>query len=189
MAKLYFYYGAMGSSKTANALMTEYNYTERGQRALLGKTNIDTRNGIYKIKSRIGLEKDCVLLSDICGMEEAVLKSYDAIIVDEIQFATKEQIDFLARIVDELEVPVLCYGLRTDFKTNLFEGSKRLLELADEIKEVKTVCWCGKKATCNARYNQQGIVREGSQVLLGANDEYIALCRKHFMEGRLHEGE
>ena len=186
VAKLYFYYGAMGSSKTANALMTEYNYSERGQKALLGKTNIDTRNGIYKIKSRIGLEKDCVLLSDICAMGDDELKSYDAIIVDEIQFATPEQIDFLARIVDQLSVPVLCYGLRTDFQTRLFEGSRRLLELADEIKEVKTVCWCGKKATCNARYNEQGIVREGSQVLLGANDEYVALCRKHFMEGKLY---
>ena len=186
MAKLYFYYGAMGSSKTANALMTEYNYSERGQKALLGKTNIDIRNGIYKIKSRIGLEKDCVLLSDICAMGDDELKSYDAIIVDEIQFATPEQIDFLARIVDQLSVPVLCYGLRTDFQTRLFEGSRRLLELADEIKEVKTVCWCGKKATCNARYNEQGIVREGSQVLLGANDEYVALCRKHFMEGKLY---
>ena len=186
MAKLYFYYGAMGSSKTANALMTEYNYSERGQKALLGKTNIDTRNGIYKIKSRIGLEKDCVLLSDICAMGDDELKFYDAIIVDEIQFATPEQIDFLARIVDQLSVPVLCYGLRTDFQTRLFEGSRRLLELADEIKEVKTVCWCGKKATCNARYNEQGIVREGSQVLLGANDEYVALCRKHFMEGKLY---
>ena len=186
MAKLYFYYGAMGSSKTANALMTEYNYSERGQKALLGKTNIDTRNGIYKIKSRIGLEKDCVLLSDICAMGDDELKSYDAIIVDEIQFATPEQIDFLARIVDQLSVLVLCYGLRTDFQTRLFEGSRRLLELADEIKEVKTVCWCGKKATCNARYNEQGIVREGSQVLLGANDEYVALCRKHFMEGKLY---
>ncbi|MBQ9989661.1 MAG: thymidine kinase [Lachnospiraceae bacterium] len=187
MAKLYFYYGAMGSSKTANALMTEYNYAERGQKALLGKTNTDTRNGKYKIKSRIGLEKDCVLLSEICSMKDDRLKEYDAIIVDEIQFASADQIDFLARIVDELEVPVLCYGLRTDFQLNLFEGSRRLLELADEIKEVKTVCWCGKKAICNARYNEQGIVREGSQVLLGANDEYIALCRKHFMEGKLYK--
>ncbi len=187
MAKLYFYYGAMGSSKTANALMTEYNYSERGQKALLGKTNTDTRNGVYKIKSRMGLEKDCVLLSDICAMTDEELSSYDAIIVDEIQFATEEQIDFLARIVDRLSVPVLCYGLRTDFQTRLFEGSRRLMELADEIKEVKTVCWCGKKATCNARYNREGIVREGNQVLLGANDEYIALCRKHFMEGRLYK--
>ena len=187
MAKLYFYYGAMGSSKTANALMTEYNYAERGQKALLGKTNIDTRNGKYKIRSRIGLEKDCVLLSDICAMSNEELKSYDAVIVDEIQFATVDQINFLARVVDELGVPVLCYGLRTDFQTNLFEGSRRLLELADEIKEVKTVCWCGKKAICNARYNGEGIVREGTQVMLGANDEYMALCRKHFMEGKLHK--
>lgn len=187
MAKLYFYYGAMGSSKTANALMTEYNYSERGQKALLGKTNIDTRNGIYTIKSRIGLEKDCVLLTDICAMADEKLKSYDAIIIDEIQFATREQIDFLAHIVDDLGVPVLCYGLRTDFQTHFFEGSARLLELADEIKEVKTVCWCGKKAICNARYNEQGIVREGSQVMLGANDEYVALCRKHFMQGKLYK--
>ena len=187
MAKLYFYYGAMGSSKTANALMTEYNYAERGQKALLGKTNTDTRNGKYKIKSRIGLEKDCVLLSEICSMNEEEIKGFDAIIVDEIQFATAEQIDFLACVVDKLGVPVLCYGLRTDFQTNLFEGSRRLLELADEIREVKTVCWCGKKAICNARYNDEGIVREGSQVLLGANDEYIALCRKHFREGKLYK--
>lgn len=189
MAKLYFYYGAMGSSKTANALMTEYNYAERGQKALLAKTNVDTRDGVYTIKSRIGLEKQCVLLSEICTMEEAKLKAYDAIIVDEIQFATVEQIDFLAHIVDDLNVPVICYGLRTDFQLNLFEGSKRLLAIADEIKEVKTVCWCGRKATCNARYNKYGIVREGSQVMLGANDEYIALCRKHFLAGKLYKEE
>lgn len=187
MAKLYFYYGAMGSSKTANALMTEYNYAERGQKALLAKTNVDTRDGVYTIKSRIGLEKQCVLLSEICIMDEKVLKGYDAIIVDEIQFATVEQIDFLAHIVDDLNVPVICYGLRSDFQLNLFEGSKRLLAIADEIKEVKTVCWCGRKATCNARYNKYGIVREGSQVMLGANDEYIALCRKHFLEGKLYK--
>lgn len=187
MAKLYFYYGAMGSSKTANALMTEYNYAERGQKALLAKTNVDTRDGVYTIKSRIGLEKQCVLLSEICTMDEDVLKGYDAIIVDEIQFATVEQIDFLAHVVDDLNVPVICYGLRSDFQLNLFEGSKRLLAIADEIKEVKTVCWCGRKATCNARYNKYGIVREGSQVMLGANDEYIALCRKHFLEGKLYK--
>lgn len=189
MAKLYFYHGAMGSSKTANALMTEYNYAERGQKALLGKTNIDTRDGVYKIKSRIGLEKECVLLSDICNMSDEALKSYDAVIVDEIQFAAPEQIDFLAHIVDDLNVPVICYGLRTDFQLNLFEGSKRLLALADVIQEVKTVCWCGKKAICNARYNKDGIVRAGAQVMLGANDDYIALCRKHFLEGKLYSEE
>ncbi|MCR4950842.1 MAG: thymidine kinase [Solobacterium sp.] len=185
MAKLYFYYGAMGSSKTANALMAEYNYSERGQKALLAKTNIDTRDGTRMIRSRIGLQKECVLLSEVCEMPDETIAEYDALIVDEIQFAKKEQIDRLAYIVDYLNVPVLCYGLRSDFQLNLFEGSERLLAIADEIKEVKTVCWCGKKAICNARYNKDGIVREGTQVMLGANDEYIALCRKHFMEGKL----
>ncbi|MDO4193150.1 MAG: thymidine kinase [Erysipelotrichaceae bacterium] len=185
MAKLYFYYGAMGSSKTANALMAEYNYTERGQRALLAKTSIDTRDGINIIRSRIGLQKECILLDAICEMSDEELKQYDAVIVDEIQFAKREQIDFLAHIVDDLNVPVLCYGLRSDFQLNLFEGSERLLAIADELKEVKTVCWCGKKATCNARYNKHGIVRSGAQVMLGANDDYIALCRKHFLEGKL----
>lgn len=185
MAKLYFYHGAMGSSKTANALMTEYNYAERGQKALLAKTNTDTRDGANIIKSRIGLEKECILLTDVCDMSNEELSQYDAVVIDEIQFATTAQIDFLAHIVDDLNIPVLCYGLRTDFQLHLFEGSKRLLELADEIKEVKTVCWCGKKAICNARYNENGIVREGSQVMLGANDEYVALCRKHYLAGKL----
>jgi thymidine kinase len=189
MAKLYFYYGAMGSSKTANALMVAYNYSERGQKTLLAKTNIDTRDGSHTIRSRIGLERNCILLSDLCAMKDEEIREYDAVIVDEIQFASKEQIDHLAYIVDYLEVPVLCYGLRTDFQLNLFEGSERLLAIADEIKEVKTMCWCGHKATCNARYNRNGIVREGSQVMLGANDEYIALCRKHFLEGKLYGPE
>lgn len=185
MAKLYFNYGAMGSSKTANALMVEYNYRERGQKALLVKTDTDTRDGKQIISSRIGLQKECVLLSQVCQMKECELKQFQALIVDEVQFASPAQIDFLAHIVDDLDIPVLCYGLRTDFQLHFFPGSERLMAIADEIKEVKTVCWCGKKATCNARYNQQGIVREGSQVLLGANDEYIALCRKHFLSGKL----
>ena len=107
-------------------------------------------------------------------------------IVDEAQFATSEQIDFLSDIVDDLHVPVICYGLRADFQNHLFPGSQRLLEICDEINEVKTMCWCGHKAICNARYNADGIVREGAQVMLGANDKYIALCRKHFKEGKLH---
>ncbi|MGM9940857.1 MAG: thymidine kinase [Bulleidia sp.] len=187
MAKLYYYYGAMGSSKSANALMAEYNYRERGQKVLLAKTNIDTRDGANIIRSRIGLSRECVLLSDVCGMDDAALMGYDAVIVDEIQFAKKEQVDFLAHIVDDLNVPVMCYGLRSDFQLHLFEGSQRILEICDEIREIKTVCWCGKKATCNARYNEHGIVRVGAQVMLGANDDYIALCRKHFLQGRLRK--
>lgn len=185
MAKLYFYHGAMGSSKSANALMAEYNYRERGQKTLLAKTNVDTRDGKNIIKSRIGLSRECILLSDLVNMSDEELSSYDAIIVDEIQFAKPEEVDKLARIVDELNVPVMTYGLRTDFQLHFFPGSLRMMELADEIKEVKTVCWCGKKAMCNARYNANGIVRTGAQIMLGANDEYIALCRKHFLEGKL----
>lgn len=187
MAKLFFYYGAMGSSKTANALMAEFNYLERGQKPLLGKTNLDTRDGELIIKSRIGLQKQCILLTDICNMSAEELCKYDVVIVDEIQFAKKEQIDFLAWIVDELNIPVLCYGLRADFQLNLFEGSKRLLAIADEIHEIKTVCWCGRKAICNARYNESGIIKEGEQVVLGANNQYVALCRKHYLQGKLHE--
>ena len=186
MAKLYFFYGAMGSSKSANALMVEYNYRERGQKVLLAKTNIDTRDGVNLIHSRIGLSRECVLLSDVCSMKDEDILAYDAVIVDEIQFAKTEEVDFLAHIVDDLNVPVMCYGLRSDFQSHLFEGSRRILEICDEIKEIKTMCWCGRKATCNARYNANGIVREGAQVMLGANDEYIALCRKHFNEGKLH---
>lgn len=185
MAKLYFYYGAMGSSKTANALMTEYNYRERGQKPLLVKTSLDKRDGELIIRSRIGLEKECILLENLIEMNSELIKGYDAIIVDEVQFATPEQIDFLAYIVDELNVPVLCFGLRTDFQLNLFEGSKRLLELADKILEIKTMCWCGSKATCNARYDENGIIRNGEQVVLGSNHNYVALCRKHFLRGDL----
>lgn len=184
MAKLFFRYGAMGSSKTANALMVCYNYSERGQKVLLTKSSIDTRNGVNIVHSRIGLERECIPLEDLCSkMSEDEIKEYDAIVVDEAQFALPEQIDFLAHIVDDYKIPVICYGLRADFQNKLFPGSERLLTIADEITEIKTVCWCGAAAKCNARYNKHGIVREGAQVVLGANDSYTALCRKHFLEG------
>lgn len=185
MAKLYYYYGAMNSSKTANALMTHFNYEEVGQKALLCKTEADTRDGARIIRSRIGLQMECVLLNELQLMTEEQIRGYDCIIVDEVQFATPEQIDFLSDIVDFFDVPVVCYGLRADFQNNLFPGSERLIALADTISEIKTVCWCGKKATCNARYNDKGIVRDGEQVVLGANDSYVALCRKHFKLGML----
>ena len=185
MAKLYFYYGAMGSSKTANALMTHFNYEEVGQNALLVKPSIDTRDGVQTVKSRIGLSHEAVLLEDFINYTEDQIKSYDCIIVDEVQFASPKQIDFLSDVADFMNVPVVCYGLRADFQNKLFPGSERLITICDEIKELKTVCWCGKKATCNARYNEAGIVREGSQVMLGANDSYIALCRYHFKKGML----
>lgn len=185
MAKLYYYYGAMNSSKTANALMTHFNYEEVGQKALLCKTEADTRDGARIIRSRIGLQMECVLLKELQLMTQEQIRAYDCIIVDEVQFATPEQVDFLSDIVDFFDVPVVCYGLRADFQNNLFPGSERLIALADTISEIKTVCWCGRKATCNARYNEKGIVRDGEQVVLGANDSYVALCRKHFKLGML----
>ena len=185
MAKLYYYYGAMGSSKTANALMTQFNYWEVGQKALICKPATDTRDGKLTVRSRAGLEEECVLLEELTKYTEEEIKQYQCIIVDEVQFATAEQIEFLSDVVDFMEVPVICYGLRADFQNKLFPGSERLLAIADHIQELKTVCWCGRKATCNARYNENGIVREGAQVMLGSNDSYKALCRKHFKMGKL----
>ena len=186
MAKLYFRYGAMGSSKTANALMVEYNYMERGKQALLVKPRLDTRDGDHTIRSRMGLEKSGVLLEELTAMTDDRIKTYDCIIVDEAQFATKAQVEFLVHIVDELGVSVICYGLRTDFRREFFEGSLWLMAWADKIEEIKTVCWCGKAATCNARIGEDGnMIRDGEQIVMGGNDKYTALCRKHHREGKL----
>ncbi len=183
MAKLYFRYGAMGSSKTANAIMVWYNYHERGQNALLLKPAVDTRDGKFTIRSRSGLQAECTLF-DALDLDKVRAHAYDCLIVDEAQFLTKEQVELLVRIVDEYQVPVICYGLRTDFQGNFFPGSHWLLALADSIEEVKTICWCGRKATHNARLDGKGgITRQGEQVVLGANDKYIGLCRRHWMEG------
>ena len=185
MAKLYFRYGAMGSSKTANALMVAYNYKERGKRALLAKPKLDTRE-IGVMHSRIGLEEPCIYVEDLVEMSTEDLEAYDCIIVDEAQFCKKSDIEFFTHLVDDLEIPVICYGLRTDFQMHLFEGSMWLLAWADKIEELKTVCWCGRKATFNARFDKDGtVLKEGAQVVLGANDQYIGLCRRHWREGNL----
>ena len=186
MAKLYFRYGVMGSSKTANALMVRYNYEERGQEALLVKPEIDQRDGAKFVASRMGLSHPCIYFSEMRTMAEAELKKYACVIVDEAQFLSREEVQFLVRVVDDWNVPVICYGLRADFSGRLFPGSQELLATADIIEEVKTICWCGKKATCNARFDKDGnVLREGEQVVLGANDQYIGLCRKHWMAGDL----
>ena len=179
MAKLYFKYGAMGSSKTANALITKFNYEERGMRVWLIKPALDVRDGADTVRSRIGLSADADALSKETDIYKAFRDGRDdhVIIADECQFFTAEQIDQLRRIVDECDVPVLCFGLRTDFLTHLFEGSRRLFEVADSISEIKTICSCGKKAIVNARIDGEGkIVTEGGQILLGGNDSYIAMC-------------
>ena len=182
MAKLYFRYGAMGSSKTANAIMVQYNYQERGQKALMLKPQLDKRDGLRVVGSRAGLHTECSYVEE---MDSLPLSDYECIIVDEAQFLTKPQVERLVHIVDDMGVPVICYGLRTDFQGNLFEGSQWLLAWADSIEEVKTVCWCGHKAICNARVYNGKVVKDGEQILLGGNESYVALCRKHWANGQL----
>lgn len=186
MAQLYFKYGAMGSSKTANALMARFNYEERGQNTLLVKPQLDTRDGDHMVRSRIGLTHPCIYFHEMQTMPEEDLKQYACIIIDEAQFLSKEDVYYLVHLVDDCGIPVICYGLRADFKGELFPGSYHLLVLADKLEEVKTICWCGKKAAFNARFDETGhVVKEGAQVVLGANDKYIGLCRRHWMSGDL----
>jgi len=184
MAKLYFKYGAMGSSKSAQALITKFNYEERDMSVWLIKPSVDTRDGADLIRSRIGLEAHARIITP----EENIVEAYHAagrhhvIIADEAQFFTPEQIDQLRQLVDEEDLPVLCFGLRTDFLTHFFPGARRLMELADSLTEIKTVCSCGRKATVNARIDGEGrIVTEGSQVMLGGNDSYVAMCHQCWM--------
>ncbi len=187
MAKLYFKYGAMGSSKTAQALITKYNYEENGLNVWLIKPSADTRDGAQILRSRIGLEAQVEVIApdqDVYVLFQATRKdACHVIIVDECQFMTPEQIDGLRAIVNDYSIPVLCFGLRTDFLTRLFPGSLRLMELADCIEEIKTMCDCGAKATVNARISDGYIVTEGAQVVLGGNDSYIAMCHRCYVNG------
>ena len=186
MAQLYFKYGAMGASKTANALMTRFNYEERGQQALLVKPRLDTRDGDHTVASRIGLSYPCLYFDELQQLTIMELQQNACIIVDEAQFLTKEEVMHLVSLVDDLDIPVICYGLRADFKGDLFPGSEALLVMADKLEEIKTICWRGRKATFNARFDSTGkAVKEGEQVVLGANDQYIGLCRKHWRSGDL----
>ena len=194
MAKLYFKYGAMGSSKTAQALITKFNYEERGMRVWLIKPAVDRRDGTDVVRSRIGLEAKCEPIGRECDLFARYLEAHtdiDVVIADECQFFTESQIDALRRIVNDYDVPVLCFGLRTDFLCRFFEGSRRLFEVADSITEIKTVCSCGAKATVNARLDAKGqVVTEGDQILLGGNDCYVAMCHKCWKNAiRLRTGE
>lgn len=188
MAKLYFRFGAMGSSKTANALMVRYNYLEKGKKAVMLKPKSENRNGEKIIRSRIGIEAGCEFVEEfIEHVYNGIfrIECIDCVIVDEVQFLDACYIDKLAEIVDMFDIPIICYGLKTDFRGQLFPGSKRLLELADEIEEIPTVCWCGKKAHFNARIVDGQIVRDGKQIVIGGNEMYTSLCRKHYIEGIL----
>ncbi len=191
MAKLYFKYGAMGSSKSANALITKFNYEERDMKVWLIKPSVDTRDGKSKVTSRIGLSAD----ADVIGTEDDICELYkkkqdiDVIIADECQFFTEDHIYQMIYLVDNYDLPVLCFGLRTDFRTKMFPGSRRLFELADSITEIKTICSCGAKATVNARIAPDGrVITSGQQVFLGGNDSYIAMCHKCYKR-RIEEGK
>ena len=186
MAKLYFRYGAMGSSKTAQALITKFNYEERNMKVMFIKPEIDTRDGKDIVRSRIGLYAKAIAIPADVNVYELYKQNHadcQVVICDECQFLTPEQVDQLDLITMDFNVPVLCYGLRTDFTTQLFPGSKRLFEIAHSISEVKSVCNCGDKAIVNARLDDNGkVVYSGDQVMLGGNGRYEAMCRKCWLK-------
>lgn len=189
-SKLYFYHGPMGSSKSARLLTTAYDFEEKGIQIMVLKPSLDTRDGEGIIRSRTGLERKCIMIDKEINLYKAIkayknvlasqLETLKWVIIDECQFLTEEQVDQLSDVVDFLDVNVMCFGLRTDFQSHLFPGSKRLFELADDIEEIKSTCECGeRKTSINARFDENGeIVIEGSQVEIGGNDKYKAICRK-----------
>lgn len=194
MSKLYFIQSPMNGSKSALLLMKAHSFEERGIPFVCMKPSIDNRDGVDFICSRIGIKRECItidpddnifnIVNDIIALiDKANVKMPPWILVDECQFFTSKQIEQLSKIVDDLGINVMCYGLRTDFNTHLFEGSKRLLELADDIDEIKISCSCGRKAIINARVNDDGfVITDGEQILIGGNDRYIPLCRKCYSD-------
>lgn len=189
MASLYFKYAAMNSGKSTQLLQAHYNYFERGLNPVAMTAKIDDRAGVGKIQARIGLDLYAEIFDDQTDVFEKIRKAHeekkvDALFIDEAQFLSEKQVFQCARLVDELNIPVLCYGLKTDFRGRLFPASETLLRLADNLEEIKTICWCGKKATHTARVTSKGeVVREGAQIAIGGNDMYTSLCRKHFLSG------
>ena len=186
MAKLYFYYSAMNAGKTTTLLQSSHNYAERGMTTLLLKPLIDDREGMNVIRSRVGLEAEAMNFEKEDNLLQTIevqhkTKSLNCVLVDEAQFLTRDQVIQLGDVVDRLEIPVLCYGLRTDFLGELFEGSRSLLAWADELREIKTVCHCGKKAIMTVRLNEEGKpLQAGEQIQIGGNESYVSMCRRHF---------
>ncbi|MBQ1723165.1 MAG: thymidine kinase [Muribaculaceae bacterium] len=193
IGKLYFRYGTMGSAKTAMLLTQAYNFEERGMNYLCMKPIIDNREKENVIRSRIGIERKCSWIYPEMDLYRFLKEQFehslvvkDWILIDESQFLTADQVDQLARVVDDYGVNVVCYGLRTDFQSHLFEGSRRLLELADTIDEIKSTCSCGRKTIINARIDAQGnIVTDGNQVEIGGDDKYVSLCRRCWRNRRI----
>ncbi|MDE5726551.1 MAG: thymidine kinase [Duncaniella sp.] len=193
--KLYFRYGTMGSAKTALLLTTAYNFEERGMKYVCMKPVIDTREATNVIRSRIGIERECLWIYHNTDLYETAKELFakdsrviDWFLVDEAQFLTADQVDQLARVVDDFGSNVICYGLRTDFKSHLFEGSRRLFEIADTLDEIKSTCTCGRKTIINARIDTNGdMVEEGEQVEIGGDERYLAVCRKCWRNKRIEQ--
>ena len=188
MAKLYFYYSAMNAGKTTNLLQSRHNSAERGMHTLVIKPRIDSRSGENRVRSRIGLEAEAVDVDASINLLDLVKNAsetqpIDCVLVDEAQFLSADQVDQLTEVVDALNIPVLAYGLRTDFLGALFEGSRQLLALSDELREIKTVCHCGRKATMVVRFDGEGQpMHSGDQIQIGGNETYVSMCRRHFKE-------
>lgn len=190
MANLFFYYSAMNAGKTTNLLQSSYNYQERGMETLLFTPEIDNRQEIGVIASRIGLQNKALPFSQDFNFYDFIRETLEVnqnkvhcVLVDEAHFLTKAQVLQLTRVCDDLKLPVLCYGLRSDFRGEPFEGSQYLLLLAEKLVELKTICACGRKATMNLRIDAQGFpVRQGDQIEIGGNDRYVAMCRHHFFQ-------
>ena len=188
MAQLYFKFGAMGCSKSAQALITKFNYEERGMKVLLVKPSTDNRDGATIVRSRIGLTAEAITVAESVNLYDLYINSHkdcNVIIVDECQFLHPDQVDQLSQVVMDYDIPVLCFGLSTDFQTHLFPGSRRLFEIADSITEIKSVCKCGDKATVNARLDDNGnVVFTGDQLCIGGNERYVAMCKKCWIKAR-----
>lgn len=193
MAQLFFRYSTMNAGKSIELLKVAYNYEERGKNVLVMTSGKDDRFGHGMVKSRIGLQRSAFAIEDDTNilsvyMEMDAIHHIDCVLVDEAQFLKKHHVQELVEIVDSCECPVMCYGLKNDFKNELFEGSQYLLVYADKIEEIKTICWCGRKATMVARVIDGRIVRSGEQIIIGGNEMYVSLCRKHYNDGRLNDG-
>ena len=188
MSSLYFKYAAMNSGKSTQLIQAHYNYIERGMYPVAMTAQLDNRYGEGKITARIGVDLAAHTFSKTTDIFDFITLLHDkqpvaALLIDEAQFLSEEQVFQCARIVDELDIPVMAYGLKTDFLSKLFTGSEALLRLADNIEEIKAICWCGRKATHTARLSDGEVVRAGAQIAIGGNDMYTSLCRKHFMSG------
>lgn len=190
MAQLYYRYSTMNAGKSIEVIKVAYNYEERGKRVLALIPGVDDRYGKGMITSRVGLQREATIVNEDTNILEVFMREnnrelVDCVVVDECQFLKKHHVEELVEIVDSFNIPVLAYGLKNDFRNELFEGSYYMLVYADKIEEIKTICWCGRKATMVARVMDDKIVKSGDQIMVGGNDMYVSLCRKHYNEGRV----